>query len=197
MQVKEGRSWTWMRRSATWCNRPRVSKGKRGAARDAAGQIGEAVEDASARLGASESLGHEARRPEVGAEQALDLEELIASILSEGDNGSLTPGRAETCGQGNTRGEQRHEGRRLRRDRRRPGQGRARDGFVLSRPRGEDMLAPFDSVYKVEGTLVYLRFELNQLHRQGWESLPPDASGSPDASGPPMRRVRPMRSGPA
>lgn len=150
-------------------------------AKSIAEEAGNHGQEASARLGASESLGHEARRQEPGAEQAVDLDELIASIIpaSQGDNGAVTSASAAEMPAVSTGmkvvafdGTDVGRVKALR-----------EDGFVLSRPRGEDLLAPLDSVYKVEGTLVYLRFEINQLHRQGWESLPSETSGASDESG--------------
>jgi hypothetical protein len=43
--------------------------------------------------------------------------------------------------------------------------------FILSRPQGSDLRVPLDAFYKLEGTIVYLRFEANQIIRQGWEAV--------------------------
>jgi len=128
----------------------------------------DAAEEVSTRLGASESLGHEARRREPGAEQAVDVAELIASVVpgieTEGeaaaasaDTWTLSSGMKVVAFDGTDIGRVKDV---------------REDGFVLSRPRGSDLLAPPDSVYKVEDTLVYLRIKANQVARQGWESLP-------------------------
>lgn len=139
---------------------------------DAVEKVEEVAEDASVRLGASESLGHEARRLEPGAEQAVDVADMIADIVpgieSAGEQGlvsadvpvtevpSVSEGMKVVAFDGVDIG-------RIKDVR--------EDGFVLSRPRGSDLLAPLDSVYKVEDTLVYLRIKANQVARQGWESL--------------------------
>ncbi len=146
---------------------------------DASGQVEtvakDAAEEVSTRLGASESLGHEARRREPGAEQAVDVAEIIAEIVpgieNDGERGlisvdapitevpALSGGMKVVAVDGTDIGRVKDV---------------REDGFVLSRPRGADLLAPLDSVYKVEDTLVYLRIKANQVARQGWESLPTD-----------------------
>ncbi len=135
---------------------------------NAAAQVEEVAEEASMRLGASESLGHEARRREPGAEQAVDVAELIASVVPGIETeGEAAAASAETWTLSSGMKVVAFDGTDI---------GRVKDvredGFVLSRPRGADLLAPLDSVYKVEDTLVYLRIKANQVARQGWESLP-------------------------
>lgn len=48
------------------------------------------------------------------------------------------------------------------------------DTFILSRPKGDDLRVPKDAGLRVEGTLLYLRTDANQVHRQGWEAIPAD-----------------------
>lgn len=48
------------------------------------------------------------------------------------------------------------------------------DTFVLSRPKGDDLRVPKNAGLRVEGTILYLRTDANQVHRQGWESVPVD-----------------------
>jgi ElaB/YqjD/DUF883 family membrane-anchored ribosome-binding protein len=139
---------------------------------DAVEKVEEVAEDASVRLGASESLGHEARRQEPGAEQAVDVEDMIADIVpgieGAGEQGLVSTDAPVTEVPPVSSGMKvvAFDGVDI---------GRIKDvredGFVLSRPRGSDLLAPLDSVYKVEDTLVYLRIKANQVARQGWESL--------------------------
>lgn len=43
------------------------------------------------------------------------------------------------------------------------------DVFVLDRPKGADLLVPLDQVARIEGTVVYLRIEMGQLTKMGWE----------------------------
>jgi hypothetical protein len=46
--------------------------------------------------------------------------------------------------------------------------------FILSRPKGDDLRVPRDAALRVEGTILYLRTDANQVHRQGWEAIPTD-----------------------
>jgi hypothetical protein len=46
--------------------------------------------------------------------------------------------------------------------------------FVLDRPRGADLLVPMDQVARIEGTVVYLRVEVGQVSKMGWQKA--DAS---------------------
>jgi ElaB/YqjD/DUF883 family membrane-anchored ribosome-binding protein len=145
---------------------------------DAVEKVEEVSEEASVRLGASESLGHEARRPEPGAEQAVDVADMIAAIVpgveSDGDQGLVSVDAPVTEVPAVSIGMKvvAFDGTDI---------GRIKDvredGFVLSRPRGGDLLAPLDSVYKVEDTLVYLRIKANQVARQGWETVSGTVSG--------------------
>jgi hypothetical protein len=48
------------------------------------------------------------------------------------------------------------------------------DTFILSRPKGDDLRVPKDVGLRVEGTILYLRTDANQVHRQGWEAMPAD-----------------------
>ena len=141
---------------------------------DAAGQVEavakDAPEEVSTRLGASESLGHEARRREPGAEQAVDVAEIIAEIVPDVETtgeaaaaAALSSGMKVVAIDGTDIGRVKDV---------------REDGFVLSRPRGADLLAPLDGVYKVEDTLVYLRIKANQVARQGWESLPTEEANA-------------------
>ncbi len=45
--------------------------------------------------------------------------------------------------------------------------------FVLDRPRGADLLVPMDQVARIEGTVVYLRIEVGQVTKMGWEKADP------------------------
>jgi hypothetical protein len=46
--------------------------------------------------------------------------------------------------------------------------------FVLDRPRGADLLVPTDQVARIEGTVVYLRVDLGQVTKMGWEKADPE-----------------------
>ncbi len=43
------------------------------------------------------------------------------------------------------------------------------DVFVLDRPRGADLLVPLTEIARIEGTVAYLRIELGQVTKMGWE----------------------------
>lgn len=45
--------------------------------------------------------------------------------------------------------------------------------FVLDRPRGADLLVPLDQIARIEGTVVYLRIEVGQVTKMGWEKGDP------------------------
>lgn len=41
--------------------------------------------------------------------------------------------------------------------------------FVLDRPKGNDLLVPLSEVARIEGTVAYLRIDVGQVMKQGWE----------------------------
>ena len=45
--------------------------------------------------------------------------------------------------------------------------------FILDRPRGADLLVPLDQIARIEGTVVYLRVEVGQVSKMGWEKGDP------------------------
>ncbi len=47
------------------------------------------------------------------------------------------------------------------------------DMFVLDRPRGADLLVPLTEVARIEGTVAYLRIEVGQVAKMGWEKADP------------------------
>jgi hypothetical protein len=42
-------------------------------------------------------------------------------------------------------------------------------GFVLDRPKGSDLLVPLTEVARIEGTVAYLRIDVGQLTKMGWD----------------------------
>jgi hypothetical protein len=44
------------------------------------------------------------------------------------------------------------------------------DVFVLDRPKGSDLLVPMDQVARIEGTVAYLRIDVGQLPKMGWDN---------------------------
>jgi hypothetical protein len=43
------------------------------------------------------------------------------------------------------------------------------DVFVLDRPKGSDLLVPLTEVARIEGTVAYLRIDVGQVTKMGWE----------------------------
>lgn len=45
------------------------------------------------------------------------------------------------------------------------------DAFVLDRPKGSDLLVPLTELARIEGTVAYLRIDVGQVTKMGWEKL--------------------------